>query len=152
MAATSTAGVGGPVRSSSSGFRARVRPGVCDPRIDATISSDDFERTEIMLAHTVLFRLRRPVGEAEREKLITGLRDFAAEAPVAAGPVHVETDLGLRDAANPRVADVALSTTFTDTDAFHAYLEHPRHRALVADVLEPLCESWLSVQNTVTPG
>jgi hypothetical protein len=105
-----------------------------------------------MLAHTVLFRLRRPVGDAEREKVITAMRDFAAEAPFVAGPVHVEADLGLRDAANPRVADVALSTTFADEDAFRAYLDHPRHRALVTDVLEPLCESWLSVQNTVAPG
>ncbi|WP_433508284.1 Dabb family protein [Pseudonocardia halophobica] len=53
----------------------------------------------------------------------------------------------LRDAANPRVADVALVTTFGTTEDFAAYLDHPLHRAMVADLLEPLCESWLSIQN-----
>jgi hypothetical protein len=43
------------------------------------------------------------------------------------------------------VGDAALSTTFTDADAYARYLDHPRHKALVADVLEPMCETWLAM-------
>lgn len=100
-----------------------------------------------MLTHTVLFRLRRPIAGEAREKLVAELRAFAREAPFATGPAGVHADLELRDEANPRVADVALSMTFTDTGSFTAYLDHPLHRALVTTVLEPLCESWLSVQS-----
>jgi hypothetical protein len=100
-----------------------------------------------VLTHTVLFRLRRPIAGGAREKLVAELQGFAREAPFATGPAGVHADLELRDAANPRVADVALSMTFTDTGSFTAYLDHPLHRALVATVLEPLCESWLSVQS-----
>ncbi|MCE0765786.1 Dabb family protein [Pseudonocardia kujensis] len=102
-----------------------------------------------MLSHTVLFRLRRPLGEGDKEKFVAALQEFAADAPLAAGPARVDTDLGLRDPENLRVADATLSTTFADADTFARYLDHPRHRALVAEVLEPLCESWLSVQADV---
>ncbi|GAA1849966.1 hypothetical protein GCM10009836_32140 [Pseudonocardia ailaonensis] len=103
-----------------------------------------------MLSHTVLFRLRRPLGEGDKEKLVAALEEFAAEAPLAAGPAIVGADLGLRDAANPKVADASLSTTFADADTFARYLAHPRHVALVKEVLEPSCEGWLSVQADVS--
>ncbi|TKG58381.1 Dabb family protein [Prauserella endophytica] len=102
-----------------------------------------------MLTHTVLLRLHRPVDSAARQQLISGLQAFGTEAPFAVGPVSVGTDLQLRDAANPRVADVAMVMTFDTAEDFAAYLDHPRHRGLVIDLLQPLCESWLSVQNEV---
>ena len=103
-----------------------------------------------MLSHTVLFRLRRPLGEGEQADFIAALRTFAAEAPLTAGPVTVAVDLGLRDPANSRTADVSLSTVFADTDTFAAYLDHPRHRAVASEVLEPSGVSWLSIQAEIS--
>jgi stress responsive alpha/beta barrel protein len=39
-----------------------------------------------------------------------------------------------------------LVTTFADADAFAAYVDHPRHRAIVSELLKPTCESWLTLQ------
>lgn len=44
------------------------------------------------------------------------------------------------------MADASLSTTFSDIDAFTAYLDHPRHQAIVTEVLEPSGVTWLSMQ------
>lgn len=102
-----------------------------------------------MLSHTVLFRLPRPLDPARRSDFVAALHEFAADAPPTAGPVTISTDLGLRDSGNPRVADISLSTTFSDADAFTAYLDHPRHRAIVTEVLEPSGVTWLSMQGEI---
>ncbi|SDH46580.1 Dabb family protein [Pseudonocardia oroxyli] len=104
-----------------------------------------------MLSHTVLFRLPRPLDPAQQAEFVAALREFAADAPPTAGPVTITTDLGLRDPDNPRVADSSLSTTFPDVDAFAAYLDHPRHQAIVAEVLEPSGVTWLSMQSETSP-
>lgn len=98
-----------------------------------------------MISHTVLFRLKRPVSEPDRARLLDGLRSFAAEPPHAAGPAVMHEALGLRG-ESPRAADVLLGVRFADADAFQAYIEDERHQALVRDVLEPTCEGWWSVQ------
>lgn len=105
-----------------------------------------------MLSHTVLFRLPRPLDAAQQADLVAALHAFAADAPLTAGPVTIRTDLGLRDPANPRVADASLSTTFADVDSFTAYLNHPRHQAMVTKVLEPSGVTWLSMQADTSPS
>jgi len=98
-----------------------------------------------MIAHTVLFRLNRPVSEDDRARLIAALREFARDPPFAAGPAHVDASLGLRG-ESPRAADVRLQVQFPSADVFGDYVVHARHQALVTGVLEPLCEGWWSVQ------
>ena len=101
-----------------------------------------------MIRHTVLFRLRRPVDDESHERLLTGLRAFAADPPCASGPARVDADLGLRS-DTPRAGEALLEAQFADVDAFRAYLVDERHQTLLRDVLEPLCEGWWSVQGTV---
>ncbi|GEL26526.1 hypothetical protein PSU4_54800 [Pseudonocardia sulfidoxydans NBRC 16205] len=103
-----------------------------------------------MLSHTVLFRLRRPFDDEQRAEFVAALRTFAAEAPLTAGPMTVTVNLGVRDPANARFADAALSATFTDAETFTSYLKHPRHQVLATEVLEPACASWLSLQAEVS--
>lgn len=98
-----------------------------------------------MINHTVLFRLRRPLSDEDRTRVVGALREFAADPPHAAGPAQMHETLGLRG-EGPRAADVLYEVTFPDAEAFAAYIEHPRHQALVRDVLEPGCEGWWSVQ------
>lgn len=98
-----------------------------------------------MITHTVLFRLKRPVSDQDRRRLVQALRDFATDPPHAAGPAEVHDSLGLRG-ESPRAADVLLRVEFPNAEAFPQYVEHERHQALVKDVLAPSCEGWWSVQ------
>ena len=94
-----------------------------------------------MITHTVLFRLKRPVSDGDRDRLVGALHEFAAaDPPFAAGPAHVDASLGLR------TADALLLVQFPEADVFPADIEHERHQELVTGVLEPLCEGWWSVQ------
>lgn len=99
-----------------------------------------------MLTHLVLFRLKRPIADGAQERLVAALEAFAADAPHAEGPARVAADARARPAEHPRASDALIEVRFADADAFRAYLDHPRHRALVADVLEPECERWLTLQ------
>ncbi len=98
-----------------------------------------------MITHTVLFRLKRPVSPEERRLFVQAMREFATDPPCAAGRAEVRDSLGLRG-DSPRTADVLIEVPFETPEAFHEYLAHERHQALVADVLEPSCEGWWSVQ------
>ncbi|HEX4010293.1 MAG TPA: hypothetical protein VHX62_09805 [Solirubrobacteraceae bacterium] len=98
-----------------------------------------------MITHTVLFRLKRPVADGALTQLVQGLRAFAQDPPFAVGPAHVDASLGLRG-ESPRTADALLQVQFPGPEVFDGYLTHERHRALLADVLEPLCEGFWSVQ------
>ncbi|MFC4945864.1 Dabb family protein [Pseudonocardia sp. GCM10023141] len=80
----------------------------------------------------------------------TSERVAAFDVALAALPAQIELiretrhgrDLGER----PTNADYALVTAFDDANAFHAYLEHPAHQAVVRDHLAPLADSFHSTQ------
>ncbi len=99
-----------------------------------------------MITHTVLFRLKRPVSEADRSRLVERLRRFAEDPPYAAGPAIVEESLLLRG-ESPRTADVLMTVSFPNAEAFPEYVGSPAHVQLLDDTLEPLCEGWWSVQS-----
>ena len=99
-----------------------------------------------MIIHTVLFRLARPLRDGAHGALVDGLRAFAADPPHATGPAEVQDSLGLRG-DSPRTADAMLVVSFPGPEVFDDYIAHPRHQALVSDVLEPHCEGWWSVQH-----
>jgi Stress responsive A/B Barrel Domain len=98
-----------------------------------------------MITHTVLFRLKRPSSDENRRLLIDGLTQFATAPPFATGPAEVKDSLMLRG-EGPRAADVLLTVTFPDADAFPDYLSSEIHQRLVTETLEPLCDGWWSVQ------
>jgi Stress responsive A/B Barrel Domain len=98
-----------------------------------------------MIAHYVLFRLKRPTDDGARASFADALRRFAADAPFAAGPATVQESLMLRG-ESPRTADVLLTVTFDRPDDFASYLGSEAHDALLHETLEPMCEGWWSVQ------
>lgn len=98
-----------------------------------------------MITHTVIFRLKRPVSEDQQQGVIRAVQEFGRQPPFAAGPAEVRTDLQLRPEGRS-VSEVLLELRFEDEEAFQSYLVHPKHQQLVQTVLEPHCESWLSVQ------
>jgi hypothetical protein len=98
-----------------------------------------------MITHTVLFRLRRPSADDARRRLFDGLTEFASAPPFATGPAEVKDSLMLRG-EGPRAADVLLTVSFPNAEAFPNYLSSEVHQRLVTETLEPLCEGWWSVQ------
>ena len=98
-----------------------------------------------MITHTVLFRLKRPASDADRDLLVERLREFAQDPPYATGPAVVEESLMLRG-ESPRTADVMLTVSFPRAEAFPDYVASPGHVQLVQETLEPMCEGWWSVQ------
>jgi hypothetical protein len=60
-----------------------------------------------VLSHTVLFRLRRPLDPQQLAAFITELSTFAAQASPSAGPITIGANIGIRDPADARVADVS---------------------------------------------
>lgn len=99
-----------------------------------------------MLVHTVIFRLKRSVNEDLLQDFVRAVREFGQNPPFASAPAEVRTDLRLRS-EGPSVSEVLLELRFESEEKFHAYLAHPKHQRLVQDVLEPRCETWLSIQS-----
>lgn len=101
-----------------------------------------------MIVHTVIFRLARPVSDAETAVFVAHCEAFADTAPHVLERPKVSVDLGLRPEGRS-VSEVQMVVHFADVEAFRAYLTDPLHVAFAQDVLIPSCETWLSVQAEV---
>ena len=94
-----------------------------------------------MILHTVMFRWKDGVT-AERVAAVT----MAVHALRGAIPgllsIQGGPDIGLRS-GNP---DYLLLATFADEAAWHAYQAHPRHKALLSEVIDPILFQRQSMQ------
>ena len=52
----------------------------------------------------------------------------------------------------PGNPDYLLAATFEDGDAWHAYQAHPRHKALLRDMIEPMTAHRLAIQTAAGGG
>jgi hypothetical protein len=97
-----------------------------------------------MIRHVVLFawipdatdRQKHQVAEELRAlpPLMTGLRSF-----------HVGPDAGIIEGN----FDFALVADFEDADSYLAYRNHPAHRAVVEQVINPVAKERVAVQYEV---
>lgn len=97
-----------------------------------------------MLRHIVLFR-RKP----EVEKDVRMESALAARMEALGAQIHVITGWVFRknEMDRPICWDYVLESEVADAEALNAYLFHPLHQALVAD-LKPYFE-WAAVDYTV---
>lgn len=97
-----------------------------------------------VLKHVVMFRRKRDVTQdAAREKVLTDrMAALGAQIPVIRGWTFVANEI-----ARPICWDYLLDSVMDDAPSLDAYLFHPLHQALVAD-LKPYFE-WVAVDYTV---
>lgn len=94
-----------------------------------------------MILHAVMFTWRSGVTPQQVDELNSAVHALRGAIP---GLLSIQgaPDLRLRP-GNP---DYLLVATFEDEDAWHAYQAHPLHKALVADVIQPLQSHRQSMQ------
>jgi hypothetical protein len=97
-----------------------------------------------MLRHIVLFRRK---ADIEQDTLLEAALIERMRALGALIPGIREWRVGANELARPISWDVVLESAVGDTAALDAYLFHPLHQALVAD-LKPYFE-WGAVDYTV---
>ena len=94
-----------------------------------------------MILHAVMFTWKSGVTPQQVDALTSAIHAMRGSIP---GLVSIQgkPDLGLRP-GNP---DYLLVATFEDEDAWRTYQAHPLHKALVADVIEPIQSHRQSMQ------
>lgn len=94
-----------------------------------------------MILHFVVFTWKTDVTPEQVIALTSALGALHGLVP---GLISIQgsPDLGLR-ATN---SDYLLVATFEDADAWHAYQAHPRHKALLSDVIEPMVAHRQAIQ------
>ena len=97
--------------------------------------SDDFGSFG-PVSHVVIGWLKKPGDKASRRKFIEVTRSFATL------PGVIDHKLGVLRPPRREVVDasfdVATVITFRNRAALNAYLEHPRHKKAVSEMLKPL--------------
>ena len=94
-----------------------------------------------MVTHVVIFSWRDGVAADDVARLREGLDRLAADLSDLATIRH-GADLRFRDGNG----DYALVATFADRAGWDAYQAHPRHQALVRDLVAPIQASRLTIQ------
>lgn len=93
------------------------------------------------IQHVVLFRFAEGTDPSAVDALATGLRRLPGLIPQVA-TYAVGPDIGLTDDA----WDFAVSARFASVDDFLTYRNHPEHRAVVTDLIEPITAERRAVQ------
>jgi hypothetical protein len=97
-----------------------------------------------MLRHVVLFAWT-PEATAEQKQQVTD--DLRSLPPLMSGlrSFHVGPDAGVVDGN----ADFALVADFDDTASYLAYRNHPTHRAIIDQVINPIIKNRVAIQYEV---
>jgi hypothetical protein len=94
-----------------------------------------------MFRHVVLFTWTEDATEAQKHTLAIELRKLPA-AIDAIRTYHVGLDVGM----NPANLDFAVVADFDDADGFVTYRDHPAHRAVIKQHVEPIAATRVAVQ------
>lgn len=93
------------------------------------------------LRHIVLIRFTDAATEEQIEAVSVGLDSLPGKIGQIRSYEHGR-DAGVR----PATWDYGLVAEFDSAEDFTSYLQHPDHRALVADLLDPISAERASVQ------
>lgn len=95
------------------------------------------------LRHVVMFRFAEGTTGDERAALAAGLAGMpAATGAIAADRYRHGPDVGL----NPASWDYVVVADFASAEDYLTYRDHPDHRALIRDLVEPIVAERASVQ------
>ena len=94
-----------------------------------------------MLRHVVLFGWVPEATDEQKQQVIDELRSLP---PLMSGlrSFHVGPDAGVVDGN----ADFALVADFDDVPSYLAYRNHPTHRAIIDQVINPIIKSRGAIQ------
>jgi heme-degrading monooxygenase HmoA len=94
-----------------------------------------------MLVHVAMFRWKPGTAEAEVDALSQGLAGLPAAIPEIRS-YRFGRDAGLRDGND----DYVVVAEFDDAAAFRRYADHPAHRDVIVNLLQPIADSRHAVQ------
>ena len=92
-----------------------------------------------MLNHIVLFQLKPDVTTQQRADIITALTDLQRYIPEI-----LEISSGENFADRNGGFDLALFVRLKDRDALQTYRDHPEHRRVVSEFIQPAAEKIIA--------
>jgi hypothetical protein len=96
------------------------------------------------IVHVVLFRWKQDVTDAQKETAHQALRSLAGAIP---GIRDLTCGANFSDRAGGY--ETGLVVRFESREALDAYLPHPAHRKVVAEVIQPIRETSLALDYEV---
>jgi hypothetical protein len=95
----------------------------------------------VTIRHIVLIRFTEQTTDEQVDHLASGLNALPEAIPEIRAYWHGR-DAGIRDSS----WDYAITGNFDSPEDFRTYVDHPAHKALVTERLEPISEQRASVQ------
>jgi hypothetical protein len=94
-----------------------------------------------MIRHVVMMRWAAGATAEQQQRVAAELGRLPALVP-SLRDYRLGADLGL----NPGNFDFAVAADFDDVDGYLAYRDHPEHRAIVAEFIQPIVAERAAVQ------
>ena len=94
-----------------------------------------------MIRHVVLFRWTADATAEQKQRAAAELSRLPALVP-SLRDYRLGANLGI----NPGTFDFAVAADFDDADGYLAYRDHPEHRAIVAEFIQPIVTERAAVQ------
>jgi len=94
-----------------------------------------------MIRHVVLFRWTPEATAEQKQRVAAELSRLPALVP-SLRDYRLGANLGL----NPGNFDFAVAADFDDAEGYLAYRDHPEHRAIVAEFIQPIVTERAAVQ------
>ena len=94
-----------------------------------------------MVRHVVTFRFAEGTTDAQRDRIVEGLRALPGQIPEIRRYVF-GPDLGLAEGN----FDFVVVADFDDADGYRRYAEHEAHVALIREAIRPVLAERVAVQ------
>jgi hypothetical protein len=94
-----------------------------------------------MIRHVVLFRWVPGATQEQKERVASELRRLPSVVP-SLRAYHLGSDVGV----NQGNFEFAVTADFDDVDGYLAYRDHPEHRAIVGQFIQPIAGQRAAVQ------
>jgi Stress responsive A/B Barrel Domain len=94
-----------------------------------------------MIRHVVVFRWTADATAEQKQRVAAQLSRLPALVP-SLRDYRLGANLGI----NPGTWDFAVAADFDDVDGYLAYRDHPEHRAIVAEFIQPIVTERAAVQ------
>ena len=94
-----------------------------------------------MIRHVVLFRWAEDATEEQKKQAAAEVARLPSLVP-SVRALHAGADVGV----NQGNFDFAVAVDFDDVGGYVAYRDHPEHRAIVAEFIQPIVAQRAAVQ------
>ncbi len=92
-----------------------------------------------MIRHIVLFRMKKGLPEADRDRLVDALKGLREKVPCVR-----DLEVGIDVGEKHNSYDIALNSVFNSFDDVEAYAVHPEH-VKVVELVKELCSTSVKV-------